>query len=119
MSELSDYRRLVEKPENAAYEARIADLQRQLSEAVERAEVAERERDEALTEIERHDAEAANMMLAHIKRAEAAEAERDRFRRGLETLACTFYKDDQYQDYAKHVLDAALRASHQQGEPKP
>lgn len=47
----------------------------------------------------------------------AAEADRDRYKRGLETLACTFYKDDQYQDYAKHILAAARAAL--QGEPKP
>ncbi|KRA00276.1 hypothetical protein ASD64_01505 [Mesorhizobium sp. Root157] len=38
--------------------------------------------------------------------AELAEArkERDRYRAGLQTLATSFYKEDQHQDYAKHVL---------------
>lgn len=29
----------------------------------------------------------------------------ERYERGLNTIATTFYKDDQHQDYAKHVLD--------------
>lgn len=45
-----------------------------------------------------------------------AEAVRDHYKRGLETLACTFYKEDQHQDYARHILDTASRASLQTGE---
>jgi hypothetical protein len=42
---------------------------------------------------------------------ERLERERDRYRSGLEVLATSFYKDDQHQDYAKHVLgDAQISA---------
>lgn len=39
--------------------------------------------------------------------AKLAEARKviERYESGLNTLATTFYKDDQHQDYAKHVLD--------------
>lgn len=128
-----------------------ASLQRQLSEAVERAEKAdgwakdwhgiietictvlelgtldadqvvaavrakfekaERERVEQWNL--RRDREASLMVEKAV--TDSMRIERDRYKRGLETLACTFYKDDQYQDYAKHVLDAARAAL--QGEPE-
>lgn len=41
----------------------------------------------------------------------ALNAENERLRRGLKTLATTFYKEDQHQDYARHILDStALEA---------
>ena len=46
----------------------------------------------------------------HVSRINRLEAENERFRRGLETLATTFYKEDQHQDYARHVLGPARNA---------
>ena len=37
---------------------------------------------------------------------DALKAENARFRSGLNTLANSYYKDDQHQDYAMHVLEA-------------
>ncbi|WP_379069165.1 hypothetical protein ACHMW4_04350 [Mesorhizobium sp. UC22_110] len=110
-----------------AVRSTIADLQRQLSEAqtLELEHQAtirhlKAERDEAVRRQKEMDRESFGLRKSYRtehRRTTAAEADRDRYRRGLETLACTFYKDDQYQDYAKHVLDAARAAL--QGEPKP
>ncbi|MEC9244618.1 MAG: hypothetical protein VYB05_07600 [Pseudomonadota bacterium] len=44
-------------------------------------------------------------------KAEAVIAERDHYKNGLQILADTFYKGDQHQDYAKHVLDTAPTTS--------
>ncbi len=38
-------------------------------------------------------------------KAEAVTAERDHYKNGLQILVDTFYKGDQHQDYANHVLD--------------
>jgi regulator of replication initiation timing len=38
---------------------------------------------------------------------DALQLENDRLRYGLQVLATTFYKEDQHQDYAKHVLKRA------------
>ncbi|MCV0352819.1 MAG: hypothetical protein K5863_22315 [Nitratireductor sp.] len=51
----------------------------------------------------RRDMEALDAALSAPK-AEAVIAERDHYKNGLQILADTFYKDDQHQDYAKHVL---------------
>lgn len=46
-----------------------------------------------------------------IATIERLERERDRYRSGLEVMATSFYKDDQHQNYAKHVLgDAQISA---------
>lgn len=60
-----------------------------------------RERDEARAWSERHHAD---LVSAEAKLAEARKVI-ERYESGLNTLATTFYKDDQHQDYAKHVLD--------------
>ena len=57
-------------------------------------------------------------LIAALEASEAArvkaEQERDalkagnaRFRSGLNTLANSYYKDDQHQDYARHVLESS------------
>lgn len=51
---------------------------------------------------------------ASERQVEAMERERDCLRSGLETLAATFYKEDQHQAYARHVLDEAAL---QKGNP--
>lgn len=52
-------------------------------------------------QFERHVEAIARAIMAHTA---SLEEERDRYRRGLEMLACTFFKEDQHQDYAKHIL---------------
>lgn len=53
---------------------------------------------------------AADMLLALKARADALEKRAEKLTAGLQVLATTFYKDDQHQAYAKHILDAARAA---------
>jgi len=74
-----------------------------------RAEAAEKERDEFRAALDRGPAASveAQAEIKHWReRAEAAEKRAEKLTAGLQVLSTTFYKGDQHQDYAKHVLAA-------------
>jgi len=55
---------------------------------------------------------------ALIAEVERLTAERDALKAGLHILATTFYKDDQHQAYALHVLEASKRPRYRTGQSK-